>query len=186
MKRKQFKEKPMRKLIPICIAVTLAVALFGTHYHVRAQGRYVAGSPIPGQKLPNLPPAVNHKLTHTFVDVGAPSASDGSGFTAIDSPVSINCGNTAGCTIVVTSFAEPGGQTSTGNLWGICTNLDGSTGAGICTFQGAVPSDGTYVSGSFTNVLTVAHGTHTVQAELYLSSGAILAQYSNTYSQYAP
>src|SRR5580692_6368721 len=91
-KRKQSKEKPMRKLIPICIAVALAIALLGTHYHVRAEERYVVGSPILGQRLPNLPPAVNHKLTHSYVDVGAPSASDGSGFTAIDSPVTINCG----------------------------------------------------------------------------------------------
>jgi hypothetical protein len=186
MERKQSKEKPMRKLIPICIAMALALALFGARYHVRAEGRYVAGSPIPGQKLPNLPSVENHKLTHTFVDIGAPGASDGSGFTAIDSPVKINCGDTAGCTIVVTSFAEPGGQSSSGNLWGICTSLDGKNGAGICTFQGVVPSDGTYVSGSFTNVLTVAKGTHTVQAELYLTDGALLAQYSNTYSQYAP
>jgi hypothetical protein len=176
----------MRKLIPICIAVALAIALFGTRYHVRAEGRYVAGSPIAGQKAPNLPAAQNHKLTHTYVDIGAPGASDGSGFTAIDSPVTITCFNTAGCTIVVTSFAEPGGQTSSGNAWGICTSLDGSTGAGICTYQGVVPSDGSYVSGSFTNVLTVAKGSHKVQAELFLTSGAILAQYSNTYSQYAP
>jgi len=176
----------MRKLIPICIAVALAIALFGTLYHVRAEEQHVVGSPILGQKPPNLPPAQNHKLTHTFVDIGAPDASDGAGFTAIDSPVTINCGNSAGCTIVVTSFAEPGGQTTSGNAWGICTNLDGTNGAGICTYQGVLPSDGSYVSGSFTNVLTVAHGSHTVQAELYLSAGALLAQYSNTYSQYAP
>ena len=176
----------MRKLIPICIAIALAVALFGTLYHVRAEERSVAGSPILGQRLPNLPPAVNHKLTHTYVDIGAPGASDGSGFTAIDSPVTINCGNTAGCTIVVTSFAEPGGQTSSGNAWGICTSLDGTVGAGICTYQGVLPTDGSFVSGSFTNVLSVAKGTHTVQAELFLDATATLAQYSNTYSQYAP
>ena len=176
----------MRKLIPICIAVALAMAVLGTHYRVRADEQHVAGSPILGQKPPNLPPTQNHKLTHTYVDVGAPGASDGVGFTPIDSPVTITCGNTAGCTIVVTSFAEPGGQTSSGDSWGICTNLDGTIGAGICTFQGVLPSDGSYVSGSFTNVLTVTHGTHTVQAELYLTSGALLAQYSNTYSQYIP
>ena len=176
----------MRKLITICVAVAVAIALFGVHYHVRAAGQYVVGRPIQGQSLPNLPPSQIHRLVRTYADIGAPSASDGSGFTAIDSPVKIYCGNAAGCTIVVTSFAEPGNQTSSGDRWGICTNLDGSNGAGICTFQGALPSDGSFVSGSFTNVLTVAHGTHTVQAELYLSSGAILAQYSNTYSQYAP
>jgi hypothetical protein len=186
MERKQSKEKPMRKLIPICIAVALAIALLGTHYHVRAEEQHVVGSPILGQRLPNLPPAVNHKLTHTYVDIGAPDASDASGFTAIDSPVTINCGSTAGCTIVVTSFAEPGGQSSSGNAWGICTSLDGTVGAGICTYQGVLPTDGSFVSGSFTNVLSVAHGTHTVQAELFLDSGAQLAQYSNTYSQYAP
>jgi hypothetical protein len=176
----------MRKLIPICIAVALAIALLGARYHVRAEGRYVVGSPILGQRLPNSPPTQNHKLTHTFVDIGAPEASDGAGFTPIDSPVNIICGNTAGCTIVVTSFAEPGGQTSSGDAWGICTNLDGTIGAGICTFQGVVPSDGSFVSGSFTNVLPVTKGSHTVQAELFLSSAATLAQYTNTYSQYAP
>ena len=164
----------MRKLIPICITVALAVALLGTRYHVRAEEQHVVGSPILGQRLPNVPPAVNHKLTHTFVDIDAPGASDAAGFTAIDSPVTITCGNTAGCTIVVTSFAEPGGQSSSGNAWG------------ICTFQGVLPSDGSFVSGSFTNVLSVAKGTHTVQAELFLDATATLAQYSNTYSQYAP
>lgn len=176
----------MRKLIPICIAVALAIGLFGARYHVRAEGRHVVGSPIPGQRPPNLPPTQNHKLTHTYVDVGAPDVSEASGFTAIDSPVNITCGHAAGCTIVVTSFAEPGGQTSSGNQWGICTSLDGTNGAGICTYQGTLPSNGTFISGSFTNVLTVSQGSHTVQAELFLDGGAELAQYSNTYSQYAP
>jgi hypothetical protein len=175
----------MRKLIPTCVAVALAIALFGVQYHVRAEEQHVVGSPIQGQKSPNLPPAANHRLTHTFVDIGAPGAIDPSGFTPIDGPVTINCGNTAGCTIVVTSFAESGFQTSAGDRWGICTKLDGAFG-GICTFQGVLPSDGSFVSGSFTNVLTVAKGPHTVQAELYLDTTATLAQYSNTYSQYAP
>jgi hypothetical protein len=176
----------MRKLITICVAVAVAIALLGVHYHVRAAGQYVVGRPIQGQRLPNLPPSQIHKLVRTYADIGAPSASDGSGFTAIDSPVNINCGNAAGCTIVVTSFAEPGGQTSSGDAWGICTNLDGTNGAGICTFQGVVPSDGSYISGSFTNVLPVAKGPHTVQAIVYLTIGATLAQYSNTYSVYLP
>lgn len=176
----------MRKLITMCVAVALAIALFGVYYHVRAEGQYVVGSPIQGQRLPNLPPSQNHRLVKTYADIGQPGASDGSGFTAIDSPVTINCTNAKGCTIVVTSFAEPGGQSNSGDAWGICTSLDGTIGAGICTYQGVVPSDGSYISGSFTNVLSVAKGTHTVQAEVYLSIGATLAQYSNTYSLYVP
>jgi hypothetical protein len=176
----------MRKLITICVAVAVAIALFGVHYHVRAAGQYVVARPIQGQRLPNLPPSQIHKLVRTYADIGAPSAGYGSGFTAIDSPVKINCGNVAGCTIVVTSFANSGGQSSSGNNWGICTNVDGVIGAGICTYQGTLPSDGSYVSGSFTNVLSVAQGRHTVQAELFLTSGATLEEYSNTYSVYLP
>ena len=176
----------MRKLITISVAVAFAVALFGVRYHVRAAEHYVAGSPIQGQRLRDVPATQNHRLVKTYADIAAPAASDGSGFTAIDSPVNINCTNAAGCTVVVTSFAEPGGQTSSGDQWGICTSLDGTIGAGICTYQGVLPTDGTYVSGSFTNVVPVTKGKHTVQAELYLTSGAALAQYSNTYSVYEP
>ena len=176
----------MRRLITICVAVTIAIALFGVLHHVRASEQSLVGRPIQGLRPPALPPNQKHTLVKTYVDVDAPGASDGSGFTAIDSPVTVNCGNTAGCTIVVTSFAEPGGQSTSGDAWGICTNLDGTIGAGICTYQGVVPSDGSFVSGSFTNVLSVAKGKHTVQAEIYLISGAILAQYSNTYNVYVP
>jgi hypothetical protein len=176
----------MRKLITIAVGAAIAIGLFGVHHPVLAAGNDIVGRPILGDGPAKLPPTQNHKLIKTYVDVGAPGATDGSGFTAIDSPVTVNCGNAAGCTIVVTSFAEPGGQSSSGDAWGICTNLDGVIGAGICTFQGVVPSDGSYISGSFTNVLSVAKGKHTVQAELYLSVGATLAQYSNTYSVYIP
>jgi len=176
----------MRKLITISVGVAIAIGLFGVHHPVRAAGNDLVGRPILGDGPAKLPPTQNHKLIKTYVDVGAPDATDGSGFTAIDSPVTVNCGNAAGCTIVVTSFAEPGGQSSSGDSWGICTSLDGVIGAGICTFQGVVPSDGSYISGSFTNVLSVAKGKHTVQAEVYLSVGATLAQYSNTYDVYIP
>ena len=175
----------MKRLVTIAVAVAVVVALFGAYHHVRAQENARPSSPFRGA----VPPAVvlaSHSLITTYIDQGSASVTLPAGFTAIDSPVTINCSNVAGCTIGAESWAELGGQTTANNRWAICTQVDGSI-VGFCPYLGTLPTDSSYVTGSLNNAVGVSVGTHTVQALAYNSAGgAFLAQYNNTYHVYRP
>jgi hypothetical protein len=90
-----------------------------------------------------------------------------------------------GCTIGAEHWLQVGGQSAAGNRWAICTNVDGSLQA-LCPFQGYVPSDGTYATGSFNLAVAVSLGTHTFQEVLYTDAGAEIGDYNNTYHRYKP
>jgi hypothetical protein len=175
----------MKKLVTTAVAVAVVVALFGAYHHVRAQANERPGSPLKGPGSVS-PPIVltSHALLKTYIDQAAPGVTVGSGFTAIDSPVTIKCA-VAACTIGAENWVEVGDQFNSGDKWGVCTQVDGAF-PGICTFQGYVPADGTFVTGSLNNAVVVSLGTHTVQAFVYTDSGARLAQYNNTYHVYKP
>jgi hypothetical protein len=177
----------MKKLVTIAVAVAISVAVFGTFHHVRAEANGRPGGPF--KAVANNQPAaflVGRTLAGTYIDQAMSDVTVGSGFQPIDSAFKFVCKNVGGCTISAENTVEVGGQTVASNRWGICTSLDGTVGAGICTYQGYIPSDGSYVTGSFKNALAVSTGTHTIQSYLYTDSGAFLAQYNNTYHQYRP
>jgi hypothetical protein len=56
----------------------------------------------------------------------------------------------------------------------------------LCPYQGYVPSDGTYATGSFNLAVSVTQGTHTVQEIVYTDAGATIGDYANTYHRYRP
>jgi hypothetical protein len=174
----------MKKLVTIVFTVAVVIAFFGAYHHVRAAGNERPYSPLKG--APSAPVVLtSHTLLTTYIDQGQPDVEVGSGFVAIDNPVTIHCQSVSGCTIGAESWAEVGGLT-TADEWAICTEVDGEF-AGICTFQGSLPTSGAFVTGSINNAVGVAVGTHTVQAFVYnTASGAELAQYNNTYHLYRP
>jgi hypothetical protein len=177
----------MKKLVTIAVTVAVVITLFGAYYHVRAQAGARPYGSIKSQAS-TAPPAVltSHTLITSYIDQGTPDTSLGSGFTAMDGPVTINCSNVAGCTVEAVSAAEVGANSGASNQWAICNQLDGSF-SGICTFQATLPTNGTYLTGTLNNSMSMAVGTHTVQSFAYTTGGgAILAQYSNTYHLYKP
>jgi len=176
----------MKKLVTIAVTVAVVVTLFGAYHHVKAQESGRSYSPFKGPGVPAPVVLASHTLLTTYIDQGSDDVSLGSGFTAIDNPVKINCQSAAGCTINAQTWAEVGAQTSSGNTWGICTQVDGVY-SGICVYVGELPTDGSYQTSSLGNAIAVTPGTHTVQAFVFVSTaGAFLAQYSNTYHLYRP
>jgi hypothetical protein len=176
----------MKKLVTIVFTVTMVIALFGAYHHVRAQGNERPYGPFKRAGISAPVVLKSHTLVTTYIDQGAADITLGSGFTGIDSPVTINCQSVGGCTIGAESSTEVGGQSATGVEWGICTYVDGAN-AGNCTYQGPVPSNDSYVTGFFNNAVAISAGTHTVQAVVFSSaSGVFLAQYNNTYHLYRP
>ena len=53
-----------------------------------------------------------------------------------------------------------------------------------CPFLGVIPSDGTYVAGSFAQNTSVSPGTHTVQTFVYTDNGANRSIYEIQYQVY--
>jgi hypothetical protein len=124
-------------------------------------------------------------LTATYIDNGDLGTTVGSSFQPVDTPVTISCQNTAGCTIEAEHWLQVGGQSASGNKWAICTQVDGTL-LFLCPYQGYVPSDGTYATGSFNLAVSVTQGTHTVQEIVYTDAGATIGDYANTYHRYRP
>lgn len=177
----------MKKLVTIAVTVAVVITLFGAHHHVRAQGYERLGSPLTGSRSVS-PPVVltSHSLLTTYIDQGDADVTLAAGFTAIDSPVTINCQSVGGCTIGAESSTQVGDQTSSGNQWAICTQVDGAF-AGNCPYVGELPTDGTFQNLFLSNAVAVASGTHTVQAFVYVTSaGPLLLRYNNTYHLYRP
>jgi hypothetical protein len=176
----------MKKLVTFAVSVAVVIALFGTYHHVRAQANERPSSPFQGSRsVSPLVALTSHALLKTYIDQSTSGPAAGAGFTALDSPVTIKCA-VASCTIGVESWAEVGGNFTSGNRWGLCTEVDGVF-AGICTFDGLLPADGSYVAGSLNNAVAISLGTHTVQAVVYTDAGgAVVGQDNNTYQLYKP
>jgi hypothetical protein len=184
---KSNKGDDMKKLVTIAVTIALGIALLGARYHARAEaGNARPNSPVKWSGP--IPPPIslaNHTLTGTYIDEGDLVSVVGSGFQPVDTPVTITCGNSAGCTIGAEHWLQVGGQSATGNRWAICTEVDGTVQF-LCPFQGYVPSDGSYATGSFNLAVAVTQGTHTVQEVLYTDDGAEIGDYNNTYHRYKP
>jgi hypothetical protein len=177
----------MKKLITIAFAIAVVIALFGARHHLRAQGNESPNN-APVRKTGPVPPQVvlaGHTLLTSYIDEGDAFISVGSGFQPVDTPVTINCQSVVGCTIGAEHWLQMGGQSTGGNLWAICTVVDGTTQF-LCPYQGYLPTDGSYVTGSFNLAVAVGPGTHTVQEQVYTNSGAIIGDYHNTYVLYRP
>src|SRR5271170_3854039 len=140
----------MKKLMTIAFAVAVVIALVGAYRHVQAEASKSPNN-IPVKMTGSVFPAVvlpAHTLLAAYIDQGDFDAEVGSGFTAIDGPVTINCQSASGCTIGSEHWIQVGGNSASGNLWALCTAVDGNIQT--CPYQGYVASDGSYEMGSFT------------------------------------
>ena len=70
----------------------------------------------------------------------------------------------------------------------ICTQVDGAFMAEpLCPFLGVVPSDGSFLAGSFAQSKTgVSVGNHTVQSFLFTNNGGSRNIYEIVYRVYVP
>jgi hypothetical protein len=124
------------------------------------------------------------KLLQTKFSYGNVNATVGSGFQAIDAPFIFTCPGTSTCAYEVQQHVQVAGSTD-GNLWAICTKIDGvDLSQPGCPFLGDIPN-GTFGSGSFSQGASgIAHGQHTLQTFLYSDDGATIYNYRFTYSLY--
>ena len=133
--------------------------------------------------------SVKHTALNSVIDYGQGGATLGPVHTTIDT-TNIVCPSTAtkGCTVGFESMVQVGGNTSsTKNPWAICHKVDDVFTKPTCPVQGSLPSDGSYVTGTSLQNLTVGIGTHTVNTDVWLGYyGATLGVWQSVYVTYKP
>jgi hypothetical protein len=79
------------------------------------------------------------------------------------------------------------GNTTKGNLWGICAQVDKVSKNFSCAYQGTLPIDKSYVIGNYAWSVSLTKGAHTAQSTVYVKTGpAILGSYHIAYRLYQP
>lgn len=138
-----------------------------------------AHAPPPGGSL--------HHLLNTTIDYGVGGTTLSPGFNTIDS-TTVTCPSSAGCTITFGLMMQAGSQTAAGNKWAICAYVDGATAnpGGGCPYQNELPTDSAYQVGNSRQNLAVSAGTHTVTAQVYVTSSATLGEWEADYSVSKP
>jgi len=109
------------------------------------------------------------------------------GFVALDNPVNFTCPKGGTCTVSAEQNVQVSGSTSA-NRFAICTEVDGNIiQEPSCPYLGTVPSDGSYIAGSFVqNMSAVPSGNHTLQTFVYTDNGGDRAIFNITYRLYRP
>lgn len=129
----------------------------------------------------------NRKLTSTSMVVGNDFKDIGAGKVAIDSPVKFTC-PAGGCTVAAEIHVQFGLNTTSGNIVGLCADLDGSDMPPQgCPVAGTVPADNSFAAFSFEFAQSaVTAGQHTLQSFAFTQSGARRSRYLITYRLYTP
>jgi hypothetical protein len=133
--------------------------------------------------------AVKHVLVATYFDEGDADVTLSKPKTTytFGNVVTVTC--TAACTLEVAAIVQMGGNKVANNLWSICADIDDKTDLVFCPYQGTLPTNQSYVIGSYIwSVSTpLGKGTHTVQPTAYLETGpANVVNYHYTYRLYQP
>jgi hypothetical protein len=93
----------------------------------------------------------------------------------------------AACTLEVDIMIQIGQNTTTGNLWDICAQVDQSGSKFQCSFQGTLPTDKSYVVGNCAYSVSLKKGRHVVQGTVLTQTGAAaLGTYHALYRVYQP
>jgi hypothetical protein len=170
--------------------LVLVAGIGGAQAGNKAQGRHSASavSPLSGNVAPGKPGTVSgaKTLRVSLISQDNNVVTVGSGFQAIDAVTTLNCPATS-CTFSAEQNVQVQNSIAS-NRWAICTALDGNfMNQPLCPFLGILPSDSSYVGGSFSqSQIGVPGGSHTLQTFLYTDFGANRSIYSIIYRIYTP
>lgn len=135
--------------------------------------------------------ATNEVLARTYFSAG----NQGSIFfpagvyTAVNSPLTINCPGSTSCTIQADMWVETGNTNTNGtpNNFAICTEVDGTFLQGNCFYSANTPNDLSFVTGTRSDQSSGwSHGNHTIQTFIFTNNGTPVQQYNITYHVYKP
>ena len=186
----------MNRFVKVGLLMVLVLALFGTYRFVSAQERE-SGQPTSIKAPENIvheqpPPvlATNHVVKETYINHAELSFGIffPGGFFAIDSPTSISCPAPVGktCTVVSEMTVQAGFGSLSGDVFTLCTQVDGSFPSSGCPTGGPLNNSGWTMYTWTQTVSGVAKGTHTVQSFLDTINSGQTGDYHVNYVVYLP
>lgn len=167
----------MSRTIQLTLAAAAAAIAFAAH---------ATGEP-PGIKArANVSPqaiSTSHKLQKTFFDTDSSAMSLVSGMNTVGTQLTVNCANTAGCTIAGNLNAQLA-ATATENSAAICLVVDGSSVS--CPFNAIIRGGGGFQLMNYQTFTNVALGNHTVDMWVYTSQATTLYRWNKEIKLYKP
>ena len=167
----------MSYLFKLSIAAAAAAVLsFSAHAGSDAAG--VKGGKVSGEAI-----STSHKLQKTYFDTDAPGSALVAGFNKVGTTLTLNCANTAGCT-VAGNFNAQLAAIGSENAAAICLMVDG--GYVNCPYNAIIRAGGGYQILNYQTFTGVALGNHTVDMYVYVNSGTTLHRWNKEIKQYKP
>jgi hypothetical protein len=157
-------------------AAAAAVLSFSAHAGSDAAG--VKGGKISGQAI-----GTSHKLQKTYFDTDSTATALAPGFNAVGTTLTLNCANTAGCT-VAGNFNAQIAAIGSENAAAICLMVDG--GYVNCPFNAIIRAGGGYQIANYQTFTSVALGNHTVEMHVYVNSATTLHRWNKEIKLYRP
>jgi len=103
-------------------------------------------------------------------------------YTPIDAGLTFKC--TTDCVISATGTVQVFNNVSATRPWGVCIWIDGIVTEFGCPFQGYMPSDRSFVTGTLSESVSLTAGKHKVQAFVYSTTLGQLSIWNITYQLY--
>ncbi|HJV68360.1 hypothetical protein [Ideonella sp.] len=149
----------------------------------------LAGGEPPGLeaagKVSPMAISTSHKLLKSFFDTaneGGKPLGAGS-FTTVGSQLTLNCANTAGCTIAGNFSAQLGAGASENNA-AVCVVVDGASVS--CPFNSIIRPGGGFQVMNYQTFTSVALGNHTVDMQVFSSTASTLFRWNKEIKLYKP
>lgn len=161
------------------LSLTAAAATFF------AFGAHAAGDAAGAGQAKNGAQAIStaHKLLKSYFDTDNPSLALPAGFTTVGTTLSLNCGNTAGCTIAGNLNAQLAAAASE-NAAAVCLVIDGASLS--CPFNGIIRAGGGFQVMNYQTFGSVGLGNHTVDMWVYTSQPTTLHRWNKEIKLYKP
>jgi hypothetical protein len=157
-------------------AAAAAVLSFSAHAGSDAAG--VKGGKISGQAI-----GTSHKLQKTYFDTDATGTALAAGFNAVGTTLTLNCANTAGCT-VAGNFNVQLAAIGSENAAAICLMVDG--GYVNCPYNAIIRAGSGYQIANYQTFTSVALGNHTVEMHVFLNSPTTMYRWNKEIKLYRP
>ncbi|MFO1338720.1 MAG: hypothetical protein U1F53_10890 [Burkholderiaceae bacterium] len=139
---------------------------------------------VKSSKLKGEAITTSHKLQRTYFDTDAPGSSLIAGFNTVGTALTVNCTNTAGCTVAANMNAQIA-AVGTENAAAICLKVNGSYVN--CPFNAIVRAGGGYQVMNYQTFTSVPLGNSTIEMEVYSSqAGSALYRWNKEIKLYKP
>lgn len=168
----------MSRFAKLSLAAASALVLsFSAH----AGGADAAG--VKSKKVSPEAIGTAHKLQKTYFDTDSASTPLAVGMNDVGTLLTVNCANTAGCTIAGNMNAQLAAAASE-NAAAICFVVDGASVS--CPFNGIIRAGSGFQVMNYQTFTSVPLGNHTVQMRVYTSVATNLLRWNKEFKLYKP